>query len=439
MCYPLGEIKGNCAHVFCTDQRGLNSEHPSISENSKTQTPPNEALRVAKKMKKVSLLFIVVLSILGCQKPEDGLLDTMNNYYVTPEMARQVVFNFVEPSKADAKTESEKEIISLTALVDSIGQNTIYICNYTQNDSVKYALVPGDTRDEPIIAYGNDSFATEDIPEGLADWLIEKVAYVSFLREQNIEQWGGVAELWQDMVIYPDEDTSGGGTGDCNGGFYYQYGPLIVTNWGQGCSYNDFCPTESELGCSVLPCDRAHTGCVATAVAQVMRYHGFPANHAGHNYTWATMPNTSGNTNVARLMRDIGDEVNMDYDCDGSGANTSAVVDDAFEAFGYSSDACYQSWSGNFFVVRTEIEHNRPLVFRGGRKATFLGVPYYADGHAWVCDGFRESGNDCYGYASYHMNWGWGGQFNGWYSYGSFNPGSYSFNYQTGIVKNIHP
>lgn len=355
-------------------------------------------------------------------------------------MARQVVTNFIEPSQMNAKTESEKEIISLTAIVDSIGQNTIYICNYTQNDSIKYALVPGDMRDEPIIAYGNNGFATEDIPEGLADWLIEKTAYVSFLREQNVGQWGGVAELWQDMVIYPDDTGDGDPDDPCDDGYYYnQYGPLITTNWNQGCTYNDFCPTESELGCSVLPCDRAHTGCVATAVAQVMRYHTFPANHAGHSYTWATMPNLSGNTNIARLMRDIGDEVSMDYECDGSGANTAAVVDDAFEAFGYSSDVCYQSWSGNSSVVKTEIQYNRPLVFRGGRKATFLGIPYYTGGHAWVCDGFRENGNNCYGYASYHMNWGWGGQFNGWYSYGSFNPGSSSFNYQTGIVKNIHP
>ena len=78
-------------------------------------------------------------------------------------------------------------------------------------------------------------------------------------------------------------------------------------------------------------------------------------------------------------------------------------------------------------------------MFRGGRKRSGLTWPwnYYTEGHAWVCDGFI-SWSDCrISTLSLYMNWGWGGSYNGLYSFSNFNPSSYTFNYQSGVVVGI--
>jgi hypothetical protein len=140
------------------------------------------------------------------------------------------------------------------------------------------------------------------------------------------------------------------------------------------------------------PCDgdgRAPTGCVATAMAQVMKYHEFP-----NNYNWDNMPDLWGTMETARLMRDVGDAVNMDWGCDGSGADTKDEVASSFRNdFGYSS----ASYSGfNRDIVKQQLRWNRPVILRGGRKS-------------------------------------------GWYAYNNWNPGDHTFNYNRGMVYNIKP
>src|SRR5690606_56312 len=95
-----------------------------------------------------------------------------------------------------------------------------------------------------------------------------------------------------------------------------QYGPLLKTLWGQGVPYND---KVTKTGCSNYSNGRAPTGCVATAIAQVARYHAYPST----KYKWSIMPNrlwasdkgSNGANEVAKLMKDIGDWVGMDYGC----------------------------------------------------------------------------------------------------------------------------
>src|SRR5690606_36004508 len=106
--------------------------------------------------------------------------------------------------------------------------------------------------------------------------------------------------------------------------------------------------------------NKAYPGCVATATAQIMKYHQFP-----YNYNWSDMPNLYGTTTTAGLMRDIGTAVNMNYTCDGSKANTRTEVASAFKNnFGYSS-ATYADY--NLQIVRSELNYNRPVVLRGDR------------------------------------------------------------------------
>lgn len=206
-------------------------------------------------------------------------------------------------------------------------------------------------------------------------------------------------------------------------------GPYLQTAWGQGCGYNS---ELAVLNCNV-PCGKAYTGCVATSMAQIMRYHQYPSN-----FSWNSMLNNEGNYPIALLMKDIGKNVGMDYKCDGSSANTESKVANAFKNnYGYSS-ANYADY--NYQTVKTELDLGRPVILRGGRNTGWWIFNQYSDGHAWVCDGYMSCTDPCWGsMLQLHMNWGWDGSYNGYFSFNNFNPANYTFNYKTGMVYNIKP
>jgi len=226
------------------------------------------------------------------------------------------------------------------------------------------------------------------------------------------------------------------GDDPCNN-THTEYGPLLSTKWNQSCGYNDYTPTETQLGCSGLPCDRAYTGCVATAMAQVMKHHQYPSG-----YSWSNMPNTYGSSETSLLMSDIGKKVGMDYNCDGSGADTKSEVASSFTSdFGYSS-ARFLDYEGTVRdIVKSNIRAGNPVIFRGGENTGWWIFGYYSNGHAWVCDGYLSSYYCEIGatYLSLHMNWGWGGSNDGYYSYNNFNPSDYDFNYKAGVILDIRP
>jgi len=181
------------------------------------------------------------------------------------------------------------------------------------------------------------------------------------------------------------------------------------------------------------------TGCVATAIAQVMRYHEFP-----NSYTWTGMPNWIPNNTVgegsapevARLMRDVGDAVDMNYGAASSGACT-CDADNALEGFGYSTDATYINYRVlTHSTIIDNLENEWPIIFRGRDTAN-------GGGHAWVCDGLRYGYDECGEWINYlHMNWGWNGLSNDWYYWtSSFQPNFTGFDFSTDpkMVVNIHP
>ena len=206
--------------------------------------------------------------------------------------------------------------------------------------------------------------------------------------------------------------------------------PLINTTWGQESGYNALCPNGSPAGC------------VAIAMAQIMKYHKWP-----QTYNWDNMPNSNATFATQTLIADIGKAVGMDYGKDESGAS----IDDAkrgFESMGY----VVSKNKYNVTDVEREIRtYKHPVYMRGDRK-NFIGISW--KGHAWVCEGAYEyttcgsyfveylinrSTNPSYsscGIPAYwapqsssgwgqkflYMNWGWYGQYNGWFGGDSVNP-----------------
>jgi len=225
-------------------------------------------------------------------------------------------------------------------------------------------------------------------------------------------------------------------------------GPFLTTKWNQGLYFNQFCPADAAG-----PGGRAYTGCVATAMAQLIKFHNSPAygkgfheyyhgvygwqsaNFENTKYNWTNMPDvvTSSNPDVAKLMYHCGVAVDMNYGATGS----SAEVDDIAPAFqNYFSFSNSMQWitqflTGGNFGPLIQIDLN-------------LGHPTYMTGcagvvgpcHAWLCDGYKTvPGLPVF----YSMNWGWGGSSDGHYVLGNFNTGNYSFDWHLTAITGIEP
>ena len=224
-------------------------------------------------------------------------------------------------------------------------------------------------------------------------------------------------------------------------------GPLLTTIWKQSSAngendcnaYNYYVPkTDASCNCSSHQCP---TGCVATAMAQIMKYWNYPVFRYGHKiqYDWCNMSDSlsrwilaeSGfyiqNDNyeiqrnaIARLMADCGEAANMHYCCDGlpfsCGCQSFAWPVDArnalVDSFQYSpnairllrSDYLTQPETWKNFLIQ-DLQNGRPLIYAG---ASYAVSGYEQSGHAFVCDGYDED------YGVFHFNWGWGSYLNVW-------------------------
>jgi hypothetical protein len=140
-------------------------------------------------------------------------------------------------------------------------------------------------------------------------------------------------------------------------------------------------------------------------------------------------------------MRDIGDAVDMNYGCNGSGASTEDARDALVYEFGYSSSAEHVHVHSD--VVVTQLNYNYPLIMRGEGSG----------GHAFVCEGYKRTRHiqihnpgTYYEYETsfisgfyLYMNWGWGGWLDGWFLFNDMTPGSHNYNSDRRMIINVHP
>ncbi|MBU2711381.1 C10 family peptidase [Zooshikella harenae] len=209
--------------------------------------------------------------------------------------------------------------------------------------------------------------------------------------------------------------------------------PLTTTQWSQNGFYNDLVPNESL------------TGCVATAIAQFLKYHNYPEHGYSNNsysypeqdtistdywstyYHWNNMPDQllAANNDVATLMFQSGTAVKTLYGSRVSLAPMRFIPNALEKHFNYithgfeyvSQFENHQAWRD---LIIQELKAKRVVILTGlsGR-----------DGHAWIVDG--HDGNNYF-----HMNWGWGGNMNGYFQLTSPAPrGSYNFNQRMAFVR----
>lgn len=399
------------------------------------------------------LIFTGMIICSSCQK--DNLSNSanirQNEYIVSEDVACIIAENLIIPqegeqlklSSTNLKSSKSKKVKEIHSIPSEGKDNICYILNY---EGGGFIILSADKRIMPILAFSDSSefFLDEDnTPSGAVAWLYNVKESIEEVRIKNQIPDKKTEKEWENLIspkmIEPDPN-------DCEDEFE-QVGPLLTTLWHQGCGFNSLLKTESEVGCTNLPCDRVYAGCVPIAMAQIMRFHQHPTT-----YNWSLMPNTYGSSETARLIKAIHDVLPVSYDCDGTGVDKDYNIANRLKSsfnYTYASQGSY-----NYETVKSNLRANKPVILSGGRDAGWWIFHDYDDGHMWVCDGFRRSKIcmfDDYGnligavsYLYLHMNWGWyNGLANGWYAFNNFNPvvngTTYTFNYQTKMGYNIKP
>ena len=329
-----------------------------------------------------------------------------------------------------------------------------------------FVLVAGDDCVRPIMGYSlSQSFRTSQMPTNLRDWLEDYNGEITRLKKLEQEQTQKPAPIrMQPVVDVVAEEWSRLLSGEpLDRQLETSVAPLVTTTWNQGTYYNDLCPYDSAAG------RRSYTGCVATAMAQILKYWNYPATGFGSysyesdfgtlsadfgatSYAWSDMPTVLDASSsqaevdaVALLMYHVGVSVNMGYSGTGSGAGTYT---DNYGQPGISAQYSYMQYFkyapdiANIFrsemtdsafcaIIRAEHDASRPVQFSGRDTDA---------GHSFVLDGYDV-------YNNFHINWGWGGYCDGYYTIGAFNPApggiggntNGTYNIRNAAVVNIHP
>lgn len=255
-----------------------------------------------------------------------------------------------------------KQILDTLALPNNIDPS-YYIFNYLGGG---YVIIAADKRVEPILGYENDSYFPHSgtLSGGLVNWLVVNHKNMLLLRKNSgLKTPPIVAEHWKELISSKTSGNIGLNNIDNQPPPPCQptnidniVGPYLTTTWGQGIPYNLLCPAGTY--------DNGHTptGCVATAMAQVMYYWKAPAY-----YNWNTMPitynyndiNYPGNRDVAQLMVDVGQSVDMAYSATTSSTDGSKGAAALRNVFHYTSSA-----NGNFDYkkVMNNLDARQPVL-----------------------------------------------------------------------------
>ncbi|MCM1021884.1 MAG: thiol protease/hemagglutinin PrtT [Muribaculum sp.] len=350
-------------------------------------------------------------------------------------------------ARAEKATTTQKQLSVNTTPIyvlesEATGEAAIYVFN---NEMSGYTIVSASDCAEPILGYSTTGcFDYNNIPPAMKWWLSEYQKQIEYAEQQHPTQQ--IATYAQSASNYSQ---------------WKEIAPLIQTKWNQSAPYNLYTP--------VLAGSQSPTGCVATAMAQIMRYHQWPAKGQGsHDYTfeytykvnnveqkgqesqsmdfskvtfdWSNMTYTYGIAStskekdaVATLMHACGVSVDMGYGQNSSGAQSNKLPGAYIQYFNYDKSAFYHQ--RKFFntadweeMIYNELKAERPVQYSGHGDG---------GGHSFVCDGYQDNGY-------FHINWGWGGSSDGYFKLSALDPstlgiggGTGGYNTTQGAVINI--
>lgn len=311
-------------------------------------------------------------------------------------------------------------------------------------DGGGFVLVSADDCVQPVLGYslsGEWKMESGKLPSNVMCWL------EGYDRQIRAAREAGNRAVHRDWTATPKSvyDTT--------------IGPLMTTAWGQYPYYNALCPDSAGSGVMTL------SGCVATAMGQVMKYWNWPDSGVGsHSYTdpnygpqsatfegtaydWTHMPVrlTAASSDeevaaVATLLRHCGVAAEMQYGTYAEGGSAAGDICANGDINFHSAEMAMRTYfkyspmtrgvlRENFSdsewkaLMKNEIDHRRPVFYCGGGPT---------GGHAFVCDGYDTNG-------FFHFNWGWDGLYEAFFSLGNLNPGYSIFNDRQTAIVGIEP
>lgn len=304
------------------------------------------------------------------------------------------------------KNNNLRSNISATLVQKSVRDNSkgYYIFNMGYNEG--YVIVSSENSNKSVLGYSlNGKFDPFNIPDNMAFWL-------KSYEEQNI------------FSYFQTENKA--------------IEPLLGTiAWNQTHPYNMLSPSVNGV--------KSVTGCVATAMAQIMKYYEWPLKGTGsHSYLWNSqtlfadfenayyswkdmLPSYGSKSTpkqdsaVAKLMYHCGIAVDMSFSPNGSSASYLKAANSLVNYFGYDSDIQLYKKSNHKYdewinMILKELNEYRPVIYTGNSNGS---------GHAFICDGYDGEGY-------FHLNWGWGGSSNGYFLLTSADPSNQGNSFSSG-------
>lgn len=332
---------------------------------------------------------------------------------VTQQQALRIAQKFFASQGVTMTSKARAKVFKAPTTTQST-TSSYYIFNAGDNHG--FAIVSGDDRTEPVLGYvDNGNYDATNVPDNFKAWLNSYAKQIEYLQSNNVKIVRTVAKADSKTTI----------------------SPMLTTTWDQTDPYNASCPDFFTFGKCV-------TGCVATAMSQLLYYHyqhsaskmvnatqaEIPAYQCskpwngygqisvsavpeGSTIDWANMTNTYNASSteaqkkaVANLMFYCGASVNMEYanaSNGGSGAQDTKVPPALIKYFGFDpSTVCVSptqySTADWIDAVYNELKNGRPVIYSGTSDE--------GSGHEFIVDGYE--GNNYF-----HINWGWSGSYNG--------------------------
>ena len=294
---------------------------------------------------------------------------------------------------------------------------------FNAEDGNAFIIVAGDDRAVDVLAYGTQALDMDAVPCNMQWMLNQYKRQMDFLRGHP------------DMCVSSTMERSSG----------VNVSPLVSCTWNQRSPFYNQCPTSGTQHCL--------TGCIATAMAQVMYYWKYPAEAPamdaytsevngvsvgalpGGVFDWENMLDvytTSATSQqkdaVAMLMRYCGQACHMGYGTSGSGAYSSDELE-GMKLFGYNADATLldrddfsaDEWAE---MIENQLAAGCPILYGGSDLEKNMG-------HAFVVDGCGDG--------MYHVNWGYSGSGDGYFVLDAFTSMGFTYSSDQQMLYQIYP
>lgn len=321
---------------------------------------------------------------------------------ITKDEAAVVCRHFLAQKMANGQTDQTDFHYFKTEYWDNMPVYHVF-----RMDGTGFVTISASDHFEPIIGY---SFESDYLPNPASTFIMEAYSrWIVECEKENVS-YKGVKEKWdaylsEDFVPEPTRAAV--------------VGPLVTTKWNQDTYFNTLCPWDLRG-----PDQHVYTGCVATAMSQIMNYHGHPRTgllgssyipapygritiyFRDYTYNYGANPNvpTGYSNEMAKLIFHCGVAVQMGYTPTGSGAHSVSAMDALKRHFKYDSAwLCsralfdeIEEWRN---ALKIDLNQLRPLYYSANDGQ---------GGHAFILDGYDEDDK-------FHINWGWGGGYDGYF------------------------